>query len=81
MKQNGEIIKNACTLSTKPDVLLDFISDQIVSQILQNDERASESHVSKLTLLIPKELPEGATFDLFHNKYIFYVTSADDTYA
>ena len=81
MKQNAEMIRNACYLSSKPDVLLDFISDQIVTEILQNEWHTSQSHMAMLAFIMPEEPPEAATFDLFHNQYVCYVASADDAFA
>ena len=80
MKQNAEVIRNACNLSSKPDVLLDFISDQIVSEIMQNGWPTFQSHMAMLASIIPEEPPEAATFDLFHNQYICYVASAEDAF-
>ena len=80
MKQNAEIIKNACNLSSKPDVLLDFISDQIVAEIMQNGWQTSQSHMAMGASIMPEEPPEAETFDLFHNQYISYVASAEDTF-
>ena len=80
MKPKAEMIKNACNLYSKPDVLLDFISDQIVAEIMQNGWRTSQSHMAMLTFIIPEEPPEAATFDLFHNQFICYVASAEDAF-
>ena len=80
MKQNAEMIRNACNLSSKPDVLLDFISDQIVAEIMQNGFQTPQSHMVMLTFIIPEEPPEAANFDLFHNQYICYVASAEDAF-
>ena len=78
MKQNGEMIKNACILSSKPDVLLDFISEELVTEILQEGLHESQSHMSMLALVMPKEPPQMAAFDPFHNQYVFYVASAEE---
>ena len=80
MKANGEIIKNACNLSSRPDILLDFISDQIVTEILQKGPERSQSHMSMLAVVMPKEPPEGATFDPLRNQYVSYVASAEDAF-
>ena len=80
MKKNAEIIRNACNLSSKPDVLLDFISDQIVAEIMQNGWQTSQSPMAMLASIMPEEPPEAETFDLFHNQYISYVASAEDTF-
>ena len=80
MKQNAEMIRDACILSNNPDVLLDFISDQIVNEILQNELQTSQSHMAMLASITPEEPLERATFDPFHNPYICYVASAEDAF-